>query len=58
MSIKNLFNQDGANKILTPTSINESGDAVESGNYIVVYEDDRKRFVPQVDFSLPKNLTF
>lgn len=54
MSLKNLF-KEAKSQYLSSTSLNELTGNIESADYIKFYLENKKRFVPLVDYSQPKN---
>lgn len=54
MSLRNLFGKK-SNKILSSTTIDEVGQETESTDYIKSVLEDKKRFVPEVDYTDPAN---
>ena len=55
MSIKDLFDERAASKLVSKKSIDQLGSEVESVDYIKAFLEERDTFVPQVDFSRPEN---
>ena len=54
MSLKDLFKQ-GKSKVLVAKSIEEIGTEAESERYVYERSEERKRTIPHIDFSNPKN---
>ena len=54
MSLKDLFKQ-GKSKVLVAKSIEEIGTEAESERYVYERSQERKRTIPHIDFSNPKN---
>ena len=55
MSIKDLFDESAASKLVSKKSIHELGSDVESADYVRVFLGERESYIPQVDFSKPEN---
>lgn len=55
MGIKDLFELEGSAKVLAAKSLNDAGTEIESGDYIIEFDKERSRFIPQVDFGDPAN---
>ena len=55
MSLKDLFKQANAQYLASKSLTGLTGSVVESAEYIDVYEDNKERFIPLVDYSQPKN---
>jgi len=54
MSVKDLFTKYQTKKSLLAADKEKLGE-VESAGYVDSYQEDRERFEPTVDFSLPEN---
>ena len=54
MTIKNLFGKQ-SNKIIASTNLEDVGTEVESADLLSAVIEDKKRFVPEVDYTDPAN---
>ena len=54
MSLKDLFTE-AKSQYLSSTSLNDLTGTIESADYVKFYLENKKRFVPLVDYSQPKN---
>lgn len=55
MALKDLFNSSG--KLLSSTSLEETGNEIESAGFIQKSIEDKNKFVPYVDYSNPANFS-
>jgi hypothetical protein len=55
MSIKDYFYSTKQYKVISSSSMDEIGKTIESSDYVDVYVDREKQFVPDVDFSSASN---
>ena len=55
MSLKNLFNNEISEKVLPSVSFEEVGAEVESSDFVRREIENKNRFVPNIDYSQPKN---
>ena len=55
MSLKDLFKEQQYKNLSNSSISSLTASGVESSGYIEAYLEDRKRFIPLVDFSQPAN---
>src|SRR3990172_1737127 len=55
MALKDLFNNQISEKVLPSVSLDEVGQEVESAQFVQKELQNKNRFIPQIDYSQPKN---